>query len=1480
MDREKSAVESLLLLGQGAESEVTRKQQTIMSKIRTLTLEETPDGAWVIPNGQKFVLDENNQLVPQEQHRSVQGAQASGNVQIVKVGANIGALECFNPAMDWNIYCERLEQYFHANGVSAESRVSVLITTIGLEVYKTLRDLCHPVLPQNKAYAELCDIMKKHFSSQISVFHERKRFYQLRQEPFESVSQWYARVKKGAVNCEFENELEGRIKDIFVAGMKEGKIIDRIMEESHQASLRQLLEMALRKEASLAASGISLDGNQVNKIAARRPNSRKGGESSGQGSTSEAAQQQAPKQKQQKHQEPTCKACGGTRHNFAQCRYKSYKCKGCHEVGHLVKVCKNKNSNNFVEEEERDDASNSDESFSDIYNVKYVVKVTRREPPVEVEVTIAKRKVLMEIDSGAALSVIPIDVYESRLSHCKLEKCDRILRLYGNHATMLPLGEIHAEVEYANKKAECTFVIVDGRKMSSLLGRDAMKGLGFYVGGINSVNDINVNLDGILKKYSNLFDGQLGRYTGEKVQLKLKNEVKPIFKKPHTIPFAFKAQVEQELDRLEKDAIIVKVNTSEWGTPLVPILKENGAIRVCANYRLTVNKHLEDFNHPIPRIEEMFVALQGGEEFSLLDLDRAYNQLELTEDTKKLLAWSTHRGVYLMNRLPFGTKPACSIFQQTLEKVLQGTPGCKNYFDDIIITGRDRNEHMKNLDLVLQKLQAAGFKLNLGKCKFFKKSVEYLGHVIDKKGIHKNPKKIEAIVNAPRPAKVDELQAYIGMVNYYAKFIPNLATMLNPMYKLLQKDVEFVWSKECQKAWEEVKAELVSDRNLVHFDPNVQIKLTCDASNVGLGVVLSHIYKNGEVRPISFASRTLSKAEKNYSVIHKEALAIYWGVTKFYQYLKGTQFLLETDHKPLLASLGEEKGIPQMAAGRLQRWAHFLSGFNYTLQYVKGSRNGVADGLSRLPLESKIVGAEPEYDYLNFVIDSKLPVDSKQIAKYTRTDLMLSKVYRYVKYGWPDEVDESVKPFASRAHELCIDQDVLMWGYRVIVPDKLKQDLLDEVHSTHMGSSKMKAVARQYFWWPNLDKELEQFAKSCEICNTFANNPERAELVRYTDSKEPLERIHMDFLGPIYNKCYLIVIDSYSKWPVVYEMGRMDAAATVKCLCEYVSNLGLPQKIVTDNGRQFVSEEFKNFCEANKINHVTTAPYHPSTNGAAENAVKSFKVGLKKAILDPKNSKIDTKLLIAKYLFTYRTTPHSVTEQTPAYLMYGRQLRTRFDALRENVCVRNKNRQVANYPGKRNVEFELGQTLKDGLYWKRHLDQMRSASSLFEKFCENPEHKKTDAMSSEMINFPLPQNIEPQEINPSISCGDTPTVWQRKEEGVYKPIEIEEYVAMSDASQELIGLENSISIILSRTLLPADLWCDNKADEASAKIDGVKRLRHMTEIKAHYVEGCTEKEKKDESEDVKEQNDKMSKIEKRLDSMFKLMKRLEKREEE
>ena len=357
-------------------------------------------------------------------------------------------------------------------------------------------------------------------------------------------------------------------------------------------------------------------------------------------------------------------------------------------------------------------------------------------------------------------------------------------------------------------------------------------------------------------------------------------------------------------------------------------------------------------------------------------------------------------------------------------------------------------------------------------------SVEYLGYIVDKDGLHATPAKIEAIVNARKPRNVQELRSFLGLVNYYGKFICHLSTMLQPLNHLLCKSVTWKWSAECQKAFDELKTQLASSDVFVHYDPSRSLKLDCDASSYGVGAVLSHVFPDGLERPVAYASRTLTQSERGYSQLEKEALSLVYGVNKFHQFIYGRPFTLVTDHKPLMTILSPKKGLPTLAAARLQRWAIRLAAYQYDIEFRSTEKHCNADGFSRLPLP-----AQESVDRITTAFNVSqiefLPVSADRLARATQTDLILSPTLFYIQSGWPDVIDTDVRPYFHRRNELTMEAGCLLWGIRVVIPESCRKDVLKELHASHPGMVNMKSLARVHVWWPKIDNDIEQMVREC-----------------------------------------------------------------------------------------------------------------------------------------------------------------------------------------------------------------------------------------------------------------------------------------------------------------------------------------------------------------------------------------------------------------
>ena len=1185
--------------------------------------------------------------------------------------AAIGAVGEFDSSMeDWESYIERVEFYMTANGITDEAKKrATLFSICGVKTYHTIRNLAAPTAPGAIAYDDILALAQGHFCPKPDVTVQRYKFNSRVRGKEESVAKFVEELRHIALYCEYKDSLNDMLRDRLICGINHKRMQCRLLAEK-KTTFEDALKLALAMEAAdKDAKDLTndLEPQPVQNLRSKyRPSTKQG-----------------PKEREGPQR--NCYRCGG-KHSPDSCYFKEAECHACHKKGHIARVCKTnpdyyrkrgqpklkekdsaKQTNNIEEDEEKSD---------DVYNM-FTVKKDHRNPIV-VDVIVQNEKLKMEVDTGAAVSLISEAVYRKTWKNGKappLQPTKTKLKTYTGEEVPV-LGTIQVEVTLGSQSKVLSLVIVKGEG-PSLLGRDWLMLLKLDWQAIHSMvrADLADRLSVILDNHSSLFKEGLGTIQGETAKLHTNPQVHPKFCKPRPVPFSLREKVEVELERLEKEGIIRKRQFSEWAAPIVPVLKDDGTVRVCGDYKVTANQAVIVDPHPIPRIEDIFAKMAGGTLYTKLDLSHAYLQLRLDDAAREYLVINTHRGLYEYTRLPFGVSSAPAIFQRTMESILQGLDQVAVYIDDILITGRSEEEHLKVLDEVLQRLEKAGMRLKKSKCTFLSQSVEYLGHKISKEGLQPTEDKVRAITHAPKPNNVSQLKAFLGLVNYYHKFMPNLSTVLSPLYKLLQVKVPWTWGRQQQQAFDEAKSFLKSPQLLTPYDTEKPLVLACDASPVGVGAVLAHRMEDGSDRPIGYASRALTLTERKYAQIDKEALAIVYGIKRFHQYLYGRNFIIHTDHKPLMYLFNENRSIPATASARVQRWALTISGYTYQIQHRSGTKLGNADGLSRLPLPTTIkeVPVPTETVLLMEHLDASL-VTAAHIKSWTDRDIILAKVKRYTLHGWPDNTEDNLKQYKNRKDELSVENGCLLWGARVIVPPQLQKQVLEEIHQGHPGIVRMKAFARCYVWWPSLNADIEKKVQNCTACQQQRKLPPSIPIQPWEWPQKPWTRVHIDYAGPFMGKMLLVAVDSYSKWIDVFVVSSTSTEATLDSLRKLFANNGLPEVIVSDNGTSFTSVQFKEFVTRNGIKHITTAPYHPSSNGLAERAVQTVKDGLKKM-----TGPLQTR--VSRFLFNYRTTPHTTTGATPAELLMGRRLRTHLDLVypsKEQHYRRQQEKQVEN----------------------------------------------------------------------------------------------------------------------------------------------------------------------------------------------------------
>ena len=636
--------------------------------------------------------------------------------------------------------------------------------------------------------------------------------------------------------------------------------------------------------------------------------------------------------------------------------------------------------------------------------------------------------VKLQLDSGSDLSIININTWK-KIGRPTMLRTNKVARSVTGEKINFE-GEVISKVTLKNKTLKLRMFVL--KNTGNLFGTDWIQQFQLWDSPISAYCQRIENLSAEAEKlkkdlkesFPKVFSNELGRCTKMKASFELIENKNPVFKRKRSVPFASLEKINAELDRLVEKGILTPVDYSEWAAPTVYVKKKSREIRVCADFSTGLNDALKDHHYPLPTPEEVFTKLNGGKLFSKIDLSEAYLQIPVEDDSSKLLCISTHRGLLKFNRLPFGIKVAPSIFQQVIDTMLNGLEFSIGYLDDILMKSTNVGEHREHVNKVFERISDFGFTLKESKCEFFLEEIKYLGHIIDKDGRRPDPERSIAIKNMPEPNNVTQLQSFLGLANYYEKFIPSMHKLRAPLNELLKKDSKWEWSADCQSAFDNLKTKLTSELFLTHFNPELKTIVASDASSYGIGACILHKMPDGSMKPIAHASRTLLPAEKNYSQIEKEALGIVFAMTKFHRYLHGRHFILQTDHKPLITIFGSKKGLPTYTANRLQRWGTILLNYDFEMEFLPSKRIGHADGLSRLipkytePLEDTVIASlRSEYDYSKVLCNTikELPVTLDDIKKRQEKIILLSKL----KINYKQTMSKRQKLFQSVATHYC-----------------------------------------------------------------------------------------------------------------------------------------------------------------------------------------------------------------------------------------------------------------------------------------------------------------------------------------------------------------------------------------------------------------------------------------------------------------------------
>ena len=1260
----------------------------------------------------------------------------------------------------WAEYVERYNNFLLAMDITDPTRQRALLLHFsGEDVYRIFKTL--PETGEAKDYKKATAALKAYFQPQKNIEYEKYTFRQATQQVGETLDTYHTRLQQLATYCEFHDK-DAEVKSQIVSGCSSKRVRRHALREP-KLPLPELLAFGRSIEISEdQATGIEKEINvaklQIDTVK-RQPMHAKFGR---------------PRRPQQKQK--TCFNCGGNYPHTHQkpCPAQGQRCRSCNKLNHFAKVCRSSKSQSRYTTQPvpplhqgqqvqtvREPCAKQMDSLSDSSDqeTELLFGVGAFPQLPKAVITIANCPVEILIDSGASINIL------DKTTFAKIKETNPLITLLSSstkvfaYASDTPLalaGKFTSEISTKDAVTVGTFYVAANSKGNLLSFKSAtdLKLLHVNVDTVhhasigqhqltpptkieqNSSHTGNLSTD-LVQEFSELFNG-VGKLKDTTIKLHIDENVPSVAQPARRIPFHIRKALDKALDELEEhDIIEPSVGATPWVSPLVVFPKPNNPdeVRVCIDMR-QANKAIQRERHPTPTVEEILHDLNGASVFSKLDLNKGYHQLELDPKSRGITTFATHRGLYRYQRLAFGITSAAEIFQYQIQTALAGIPGCRNLSDDIIVYGKTQQEHDATLRNVFQRLRDKGLTLNRSKCVFNKGNLNFYGYTFSADGMKADDKKLQAIKDAPVPQHVGELRSFLGLVNYVSRFIRDFATIAAPLRDLTKKSTNWTWNSEHQIAFDKLKESLTSKSVVAYFDPQKETEIIVDASPVGLGAILMQktVLSHGEEQSkvCAYASRTLSDVERRYSQTEKEALAIVWACEKFHLYIYGEKFNIVTDHKALEMIFGNASSRPP---ARIERWNLRLQNYNFTVSYRPG-RDNPADFMSRHPTQVQRTRRNSAEEYVNFLERHAVPIAMSydEILQETEKDPTLSALKMLITSGKlqqplqesrfaPDVNVRELQTYAKVQDELVLtEKGSILIGTKILIPETLRSRVIELAHEGHQGIVKTKSLLREKVWFPGIDNLVENVVKRCIPCQASTAKEQLVPYKMSTLPRGPWDKVSIDFSGPYPNGEYiLVVIDEYSLFPELEIVRSTNGKTVIPKLNRIFSTFGIPRVVKTDNGSPFQGHCFRDFSNELGFRHRKITPHWPRANGEAERFMRTLNKTVEAAQCENKSWENE----LFTFLRNYRATPHSSTGQTPAFLLFGRNIGTKLPQYTEkpenDQALRQKD-TAAKEIMKQNAERKKEHKVHDFQNGDRVLVQSQNKGKLKTFYDPKPYH--------------------------------------------------------------------------------------------------------------------------------------------------------------
>ena len=1126
------------------------------------------------------------------------------------------------------------------SGKTEKEKVSYLMTYIGdkgREVYLTfdwrtitLEDGTR--IPENDTLEGVYRHYEAYVKPKKNQIRATVNFHRRKQKEGERFHDFVTDLKLLVRDCGYDDN-DRMMRDAIVLNALSQDVRQKCLERGDELTLDMAINIGQTSET--AQESIRAIDQEVDKVHALRASHKRG-----QTKPSHQGRPQKGKFKGQnpskgKHSKPNddkCKRCG-YHANHPKCPAIGQLCAICKKPNHFAAVCRKGTHTHMVVENET--ASTPDEGLDDESGQDYahLFAVSENESQGHSAndwyetVSINEQKHRVQIDTGSAHSIMPVHIYHKLKDKPSLQQASRRFVTYSNHTLELA-GSTKLSTTYKDRTVDVLFHVVKADSKPILLsGSDSAR--------LDLIQRL-YNID----EYPEL-KGNTGTLPGT-CTLKIDPTHKPVIHAPRRQPQALAMKIKAKLKEMEDDGHIAKVHEpTDWVNSMVVVVKKD-KIRICIDPK-DLNKAIRREHYPIPTVEEVIASMPDAHLFSVIDAKSGFLQIKLDYESSLLTTFNTPQGRYRWLRLPFGIKSAPEIFQRIMDEMLEGIQGARAIMDDILIAGKDKKQHDEILKKVVQRAKQYNLKLNAEKCKIRQREVKYVGHIISSSGLKPDPEKVKALREMAAPTSKQAVQQFLGLVQYLAKFIPDLSTVDQPIRALTTKDAQFQWGPSQQKSFDKLKELCTTAPVLAFYDVKKDVVIQCDASSYALGGVLLQ-----EGRPVAYTSRALTETESRYAQIEKEMLAIVHSCRKFHHYVFGKTVHVESDHKPLQAIFRK----PLLSAPmRLQGMLLRLQPYDLVVEYKPGKEIPIGDALSRANLPE----SDPDIEPVVVNMLDHIAVSQERYTKFQScTAMELNELHSMIMRGWPDtkqEVPHAIREYWTIRDELSVSDGVIYKGMRIVVPPSMRRQLLETIHESHLGIVKSKQRAREALYWPAMNQQIEEMIEDCTECNTHQKAQHTEPLHPTPHPDLPWQEAASD-LFEWEGSHYLLTIDYYSKYIEVTRLTTTTSSAVVHALKEHFSRHGIPEILRTDNGPQYVAAEFATFCKDWGITHRTSSPHHPKSNGEAERGVQTIKSLWKKCK--------DKNLA----LLDYRTTPLASCNLSPAQLSMGRRPRNKLPAAR------------------------------------------------------------------------------------------------------------------------------------------------------------------------------------------------------------------------